>query len=204
MIAFDFDGVISDTYNIFRGHFWDVFGFAIDKENDHYSFDLGLGRSEYYEEWWWREIPVAITKYQHICPPIKESIEAMTALYNSEHCIADENILIITAREPSDAVMQVTKLWCSQNLPFPVDIEFCASSADKFEVIQRRGVTHFIDDRFKTAQVLSPVLEHSYLLNSPWNTGRVEPLNYNVRRVDTIWGMKLHMDALNAYTFGGM
>jgi len=192
MIAFDFDGVISDTYHIFRGHFWDVFGENIDTELNHKSFDMGLSKFEGYEPWWWKEIPVAITRYQHICPPIHNSIEAINSIYYDYDM---EYILIITAREPSDAVMQVTKLWCHQNLPFPTEIEF---SEDKLEVIKRRNVRYFIDDRFKTAQDLSSVLQYSYLLNSPWNL-RDTPLNDNVIRVNTIWEMKNHMGLQNIY-----
>lgn len=188
-IAFDFDGVISDTYHIFRGHFFDVFGENIEKESDHISFDLGLSNFEGYEPWWWHEIPVAITRYQHICPPIHGSIQAINAIYMAFDM---EYVQIITAREPSHAVMQVTKLWCHQNLPFPTEIEFVSKSSEKLEFIEKTGIEYFVDDRFKTAAALAPVLHYSYLLNSPWNH-RHTPLPMNVVRVDNLWEMKNHL-----------
>ena len=74
-LGFDFDGVISDTYNIFRGHFYDMYNVDMGSDRDHHNFEFkvyGVESDEY-----WKEIPVAIAMYQHICPPVRGSIEGM-------------------------------------------------------------------------------------------------------------------------------
>lgn len=189
-IAFDFDGVISDVYHIFRGHYWDMFGFNMETRNDHHRFEFNLKESEFYEDWWWKEIPVAIAQYQHICPPIQESIEALKAIYEKYG-----DIVIITAREPSDAVMQVTKLWCEKVFDFPYEIHFVADSKQKKRELMRLGIIYYVDDRWKTAQHLSEILDISFLFDSPWNRGRKEQLNENVIRIDSLWRMKDILDA---------
>lgn len=190
MIAFDFDGVVCDVHHIFRGHFWDTFGVIIDKESEQNTFEFGgLREDENYEDWWWDEIPVAIAKYQHICPPYKFAIDAMRKIYFTFDL---PYIQIVTAREPSKAVMQVTQLWCQQNFTFPYKIDFCASSEEKTEILELMEIKYFVDDRFKTAQSLAPILRTSYLLNQSWNK-RKTPLLPNVERIDTLWDMNHHL-----------
>ena len=190
MIAFDFDGVICDTHHIFRGHFWDRFGVNCQREVEQDTYEINLKDSEYYEPWWWDEIPVAITKYQHICPPHTGAIEAMRQMYFDYDM---PYIKIVTAREPSNAVMGVTQLWCRRNFNFPYDISFCSSPDEKAHIMKKLDIRYFVDDRFKTAQELAPNLKYSYLLNRKWNE-REAPLLPNVERINTLWDMKRHLD----------
>ena len=193
MIAFDFDGVVCDVHHIFRGHFFDKFGAICAKEIEQKSYEFeGLQDMPTYEPWWWDEIPVAIAKYQHICPPFKGAISAMEVIYNHFEL---PHIQIITAREPSKAVMQVTRLWCQQNFTFPYQIDFCATSEEKTDLMKLFEVEYYIDDRFKTAQSLAPHLKYSYLLNQRWNK-RDDALLPNVERVDTIWQMMRHLETV--------
>jgi hypothetical protein len=190
MIAFDFDGVICDTHHIFRGHFWDRFGVNCQKESEQVTYEIDLNLNDYYEPWWWDEIPVAITKYQHICAPFKGAIKAIREMYFNYDM---PYVKIITAREPSNAVMGVTQLWCRRNFNFPYDISFCSSSDEKADIMKKLDIRYFVDDRFKTAQELAPNLKYSYLLNRTWNV-RETPLHPNVERIDTLWDMKRHLD----------
>jgi hypothetical protein len=191
MIAFDFDGVICDVHHIFRGHFWDRFKVILNREADQHIYDFqGVKESPDYEPWWWGEIPVAITRYQHICPPFQDAIEAMRSIYLAFDL---EYIQIITAREASEAVMRVTDLWCRQNFTFPFKIDYCDSADEKADILKLMDIDYFIDDRFKTVQEVAPNLKYSYLLNQNWNM-RDDTLLPNVKRVDTIWDMKHHLD----------
>lgn len=190
MIAFDFDGVVSDTHHVFRGHFFDRFGVVIGKEEEQFNFNfVHLEEHPDYKPWWWDEIPVALTKYQHICPPYRGAIEALDAIRVQFDL---PFIQIITAREPSIAVMTVTYLWCTQNFTFPFKIDFCATSEEKSEIIDLHEIDYFVDDRLKTANSLAPKLKVSYLLNRNWNKGR--KIATKVKRVNTLWEMKNHME----------
>jgi hypothetical protein len=197
MIGFDFDGVICDVQHIFRGHFFDKFGVVIDTAETQPTYGFSIEDSPDFEPWWWDEIPVAIAKYQHICPPFAGAIYALEAIYTH---FTLPYIQIITAREASNAVMQVTRLWCDQNFTFPYQIDFCATSDEKTELIGFFDIKYYIDDRFKTAQELAPKLKISYLMNRKWNE-RDTPLNSNVERVDTLWQMKNHL--AQTACFGG-
>jgi hypothetical protein len=189
MIAFDFDGVVCDVHHIFRGHFFDRFGVIVHKDYEQrsYNFD-GIKQAPNYEPWWWDEIPVAIAKYQHICPPFKGAIEAMLAIYNTFEL---EYVQIVTARV--SATRQVTDLWCRQNFTFPYKIDYCDASEEKADILKLMDIEYYVDDRFKTAQELAPNLKYSYLLNSPWNK-RETPLLPNVERINTLWDMKRHLE----------
>ena len=189
-IAFDFDGVICESYNIFRGHFWDMFGHAIAKEADHHVYEMTLSEDPMYEPWWWREIPVAIAKYQHICPPVNGSLVALHKISRDFHGVP---IQIITAREPSDAVKQVTYLWCDLNFTFDYEITFCSTSEDKLAIMKEKNIEYYVDDRFKTAVELAPIMKRSYLFNAPWNI-RDDKLPANVKRIDSLWEMRADLN----------
>lgn len=187
--AFDFDGVICDVHHIFRGHYWDMFGTIIAKEDQQTDFSFTITESEYFEDWWWDEIPVAIARYQHICPPYAGALECLKSFYKDY----GEPIHIITARETSNAVMQVTRLWCEQAFDFDYEITFTPTSEAKTDILVEADVAYFIDDRFKTAQALADVVDTSYLLNRKWNE-RETPLKDNVERVNSLWEMKKSLD----------
>lgn len=191
-IAFDFDGVICDAYDIFRGHYFELFGHNMETVQDHKQFEFDIIHNEHFEDWWWKEIPVAIAQYQHIAPPTHGSSEALKAFYEKYG-----EVVIITAREPSDAVMQVTKLWCDKVFDFPYEIHFVASSSEKKKAIMREGIRYYIDDRFKTAQSLSEILHYSFLFDRPWNR---RPIIYdNVIRVGTLWQMMEHLNLIDSH-----
>jgi phosphoglycolate phosphatase-like HAD superfamily hydrolase len=191
-IAFDFDGVICDAYNIFRGHYFDMFGHNMEPEDEHERFEFDIVNNPHFEDWWWKEIPVAIAQYQHVAPPTPGSVEALRAFY-----IKYGEVVIITAREPSDAVMQVTKLWCDKVFDFPYEIHFVASSHEKKKEMLRLGIRHYVDDRFKTAVNLSEILHTSFLFNRPWNGNRLHGMD-NIKRVDTLWQMKEILDLMES------
>lgn len=191
-IAFDFDGVICDAYNIFRGHYFDCFGHNMEPEEEHHQFEFDIVNNDCFEDWWWKEIPVAIAQYQHIAPPTPGSPEALKAFYQTFG-----EVIIITAREPSDAVMQVTKHWCDAVFEFPYEIHFVASSQEKRKEMLRLGIKYYVDDRLKTAIELSEILHTSYLFNRPWNTNRLHGKD-NIKRVDSLWQMKSHLDDIHA------
>jgi uncharacterized HAD superfamily protein len=197
-IGFDFDGVICDTHHIYRGHFFDCFGHVCEQPHNQKQYTFDIIDNEFYEPDWWREIPVAIVKYQHICPPFPGAIEALKAFADS----IDE-ICIVTAREDSDAVRQVTNLWCHQNFDFAFDIHYVGTPEDKDETLQRLGITHFVDDRFKTAVHIAEFINTSFILNQPWNRRR-DKVPGNVIRIDSLWEMKALLDVAIANYAGEM
>ncbi len=189
MIAFDFDGVICNTNPILEGHFFDIYGENVKKNQTIYEFKT-VKPNPCFDETYWQEIPVAIVNYQHIAPAVHGSIEALEAFWVDYDM---DYIQIITARESSLSVKQVTYNWCDRHFRFPYKIRYCDNSEDKQQIMLDMGVDIFVDDRFKTAQCLSSVLSVSYLFNQPWNK-RDTKLNDNVQRINSLWEMKHDLD----------
>lgn len=179
-IAFDFDGVICNSYDVFRGHFYDVYGYDMGSAEEHHCFKFNIPYEDY-----WKEIPVAITRYQHIMPGIQDSINTLIAYYEQ----IKTPIHIITAREPSQAVMQVTHKWLKKHLKVPYTCDFLSSSKAKKDFILQHEIQYFVDDRRKTCINLSEVVDYCFMFKQPWNDQkyRNDKLPENVLRIGSIY-----------------
>lgn len=181
--AFDLDGVIMDSIDIFRMHFWDVYGVDMgEPKNHHRQFNFvemdahGIGY-----ETFGPEIPVALAKYHHIIPPVEHSIEALETWHHG----MGEEILFVTAREPSHPVKQATHKWLRKHLDLPYEVIFVESSTDKKQVLKDRGIKYFVDDRYRTCHALAPQLTMMFMFNQPWNTGRPATAT-NIKRISSL------------------
>jgi hypothetical protein len=180
MIAFDFDGVICDVHHIFRGHFFDKWGITINKEEDQDTFEFTPTDGKFPDKWW-EEIPVAIAR---------GAIWALDCI----QCMSDEPIQIITAREPSQAVMRVTRDWCDKLFTFPYRIDFCATSEEKDDILDLMQIEYYVDDRYKTVNSLAKNINTCFLMERPWNRGR--KLAGNVVEIKTLWEMRNGLEKL--------
>lgn len=185
--AFDLDGVIMDSIDIFRMHFWDVFKIDMGEAKIHHNqFNFveleskGLGYDKFGPE-----IPVALAKYHHIIPPIEGSIDALETWHHG----MNEPLLFVTAREPSHPVKQATYAWLDKHL-FKAEYEviFVESSTDKVKVLHNRNIRYFVDDRYRTCHTLCRQLSTMYMFNQNWNTGR--PVTaMNIQRISDLMEM---------------
>lgn len=80
-------------------------------------------------------------------------------------------ITVITYR-PFDAA-QVTWDWLNENLPKCVPFNLIMLHGMQKDVVLRRlGTKVYVDDRYKTANILRNVVDISVLYRRPWNQGR--------------------------------
>jgi hypothetical protein len=185
--AFDLDGVVMDSIDIFRMHFWDVFGIDMGEPKIHHNqFNFieleskGLGY-----ETFGPEIPVALAKYHHIIPPVEGSIKALERF----HFDMGEPLLFVTAREPSHPVKQATYRWLDHALVgAKYEVIFVESSTDKVQVLKDRGINYFVDDRYRTCHTLCEQLTMMFMFNQNWNTGRPVKVA-NIQRINDLMEM---------------
>jgi uncharacterized HAD superfamily protein len=105
-------------------------------------------------------------------------------------------VLIITSSAPS--TMDANCAWLDKHLrcahtlnPIPYRIIQVDYAEGKNKVCLEEGVTHYVDDRYKTCINLAKDLEQVYLYNAPYNEGR--PVPDNVQRVNTLTGVINHI-----------
>lgn len=181
-VGFDFDGVISDTYNIFRGHFWDAFDIDIGSWQNQRKFMFDAPGIPFEKQW--AEIQVAIIKYQQLCPACEGSIEALQNYHNKR----ERPIYILSAREPSSTMEMVTRTWLDKHLKIPYELQLVDMSEDKRAILIDREIKYYVDDRFKTVNELADILDISFLFRQPRNFGRTIT-KQNIKRVDNLTEM---------------
>jgi hypothetical protein len=80
-------------------------------------------------------------------------------------------ITVITYRP--EVTTGVTYTWLSENLPDYVPFNLIMlHGMEKGVVLKRIGTNIYIDDRYKTVQVLEKIIDLSILYKRPWNQGR--------------------------------
>jgi hypothetical protein len=116
-----------------------------------------------------------------------------------------EPILVITYR-PKESVEQ-THAWLTKYLPVGVPFNLIMlDGMQKDVVLQRMNVQVYVDDRYKTVDILSRVINLSVLYKRPWNQGRpveagdmsvndlrdlIPIVNYLTRSCTTDWPMHI-------------
>ena len=88
------------------------------------------------------------------------------------HYVTGEPITVITYR-PADSA-QITHTWLTENLTVPFNL-IMLHGMQKNVVLSRLGTQVYVDDRYKTASILSNVVGVSVLYSRPWNQGRRVP-----------------------------
>jgi len=172
-VAFDIDGVVADTMNLF----------------------IDIAREDYRIDWIRYE---DITLYQlEECPGLtigKDVIDAIiTQILDGTYTPALKSIagasevlsrlarnygpvLFVTAR-PYPGPMQS---WICDELSVPGDqVEIIATGSfdAKAEVLVERGVSHFVEDRLDTCFSLEAVGITPILFKQPWNRGEPHPFH---------------------------
>ena len=176
MLAFDLHGVIMNLMPVMLKYFKEVVGFEV-TETGRFSF----GYPDSYDP---RRFGVDIANSIKLgvatqAKPMRGSIQALEDwVYNT-----DNTIVIITASAKS--TMDANIEWLHKYLVVPFEIHRVAYQEKKSDTCNKLGVTHFVDDRFKTCNdLIRDGLETTYLYNSTHNEGR-EP-DEGVVRVDNL------------------
>jgi hypothetical protein len=193
--AFDLDGVVMDSYEIFRRYFMNKYhvdiGYNGSGNHSRFSFRASCpaipSDSECGED-----VADALMLFHDEIQPIPHSIHALQSIYQ----FFGQPLIFITARESyGQMIMDKTRMWLDRHLVgVPYEIHF---SYEKLNFLRNNWVTHYVDDRFKYADELAPSVDRYFMINSDWNAGR-EPLSTNVTRIDNLIEMFDHI--LQDYT----
>lgn len=159
LLAFDFDGVIADTFKLFTRLAHENYGVEIDYDAiaDYEFIDaLDLPRSEtlaLIDELTYRSHELGLE-------PLDGALETLN------HLSARGPQLIVTARPVSEPV----SIWLKERLPqAEFMIEATGSPAAKLAVLQERGIRYFVDDRLDTCAQLSEHGLTPLVFEQPWN-----------------------------------
>jgi hypothetical protein len=161
MLAFDLHGVIMYVKPALRRYYAEDVGFELQETN---TFNYP------YPEWYdprqfGPDIARAINKYGHECEPMAGSVKALRGLYAK-----GIDIVIVTASAKS--TMLTNKAWLDVWIKRPYIIHQVNSGLEKKGKLLELGVTHFVDDRYKTCADLVGHLKGVYLYDAVHNRGR--------------------------------
>lgn len=174
-LAFDLHGVIINLMPQMQRWFIENRGFdpkGTEEAKSRFDFSLPEG---YDPRQVGIDIARSINAYEHDAEEMPGSIKALRNFYAKGY-----EILIVTAAAPS--TMQANIDWLNAHLKRPYVIDRVDTSIGKLAKLQELGVTHYVDDRFRTCNELSDHLDFIYLYNAKCNMGR-EIQKPNVLRV---------------------
>jgi len=161
-IAFDFDGVVADTFRLF----------------------VEIARSEYNADFEYEDI----TDYEFlkaVAMDAGDALEIITRLTNHPHELdlrpnqgaadvlsriaRNTPLLLVTARP----VSQPLELWFGKNMPqiAPQCINILATGENtaKLPVLKEKNISYFVDDRLDTCHLLAQQGITPILFDQPWN-----------------------------------
>jgi len=170
-LAFDLDGVIALTYPWLREYFLKHFNVDVGSTDDKTEFqygnydrlkevvsDIGLSTAH------------AIIDYSKNIVPLNDAISAVHNAYN----YFEVPITIITARHPITEI--VTRRWLEKWYPgLQFDLQLVDSSHNKRRICEDLGVTHYVDDRYKTVCELAKTLDTVFCYDWPYNRRPLPP-----------------------------
>lgn len=160
-IAFDFDGVVADTFRLFVRMANQDYGINIAYEDITDYMFLNVIDMD-------REIADKIIEQLTDIPheldlrPNKGAAETLARLTQINP------VLFVTARPYGNPV----ELWFRKNMPnlAPcIRIEATGASTTKLPVLKDKGVRYFVDDRLDTCQMLAQNGITPILYDQPWN-----------------------------------
>ena len=166
-LAFDLHGVVMYLMPVMQEYFKKEVGFEL-IETDRFNFSYP---DSYDPRRCGIDIANAIrTLAPKIAKPVHGSIPALKR-WRAE----GNTITFITASAPS--TMDANMEWLDKWLGGPYQIWRVNSQDGKVKMTEDLGITHFVDDRFKTCNELAEHLEQVYLMDAPCNRGRIPKAN---------------------------
>jgi len=162
-LAFDIDGVVADTMRLFLAILQDIHRINSIRYEDIYCYDLvectGLSP----------EIINSVVKrlldgdYTTNLEPLKGAAEVLRRIERRH-----SPLLFVTARPYlgpiRDWLMDILALE-----PHSIDVIATGSHANKTEVLLQRNITHFVDDRLETCDLIHGAGITPIVYRQPWN-----------------------------------
>jgi hypothetical protein len=181
MLAFDLHGVVMNLMPVMCKYFREVVGFELDYDNPRFDFTT----PDWYDR---RRLGIDIahsirTMAAEHARPVHGSIPALKRWRDQGN-----EIVFVTAS--AESTMKANAEWLDKWLGQPYTLVRVQSHDSKTEYLVKLGVTHYIDDRFKTCNDLADHLTHVYLFDAYCNRGR--KTKANVTRVRSLRKMFNH------------
>jgi hypothetical protein len=160
-IAFDFDGVVADTFRLFVHLAHAEYGIEINYEDiTHYEFLKVIKMDRATAD----RIVEQLTDRPHELDlkPNKGATRMLTRFAEFSP------ILFVTARPTGGPVA----LWCEKTMPHllsSIHIEATGESTAKLPVLKERGVRYFVEDRLDTCHLLAEAGIVPIVYEQPWN-----------------------------------
>jgi uncharacterized HAD superfamily protein len=160
--AFDFDGVVADTFRLFVRMANSDYHYRIDYETiTEYEFLKVIEMDQQHA----LEIIQILTNEPHEIDlrPNQGAVEVLTRMS------AHTPLLCVTARPFGDPI----KLWFGKNMPAIspscLNVEATGVNTGKLEILRKHNIRYFIDDRLDTCHQLSESGITPIVYNQPWN-----------------------------------
>jgi hypothetical protein len=160
-IAFDFDGVVADTFRLFVHLAHAEYGIEINYEDiTHYEFLKVIKMDRATAD----RIVEQLTDRPHELDlkPNKGATRMLTRFAEFSP------ILFVTARPTGGPVA----LWCEKTMPHllsSIHIEATGESTAKLPVLKEHGVRYFVEDRLDTCHLLAEAGIVPIVYEQPWN-----------------------------------
>jgi hypothetical protein len=160
-IAFDFDGVVADTFRLFVHLAHAEYGIEINYEDiTAYEFLNVIKMDKEISD----RIVEQLTDRPHELDlkPNKGATRMLTRFAEFSP------ILFVTARPSGGPVA----LWCEKTMPHllsSIHIEATGESTAKLPVLKERGVRYFVEDRLDTCHLLAEAGIIPIVYKQPWN-----------------------------------
>jgi hypothetical protein len=161
-VAFDIDGVVADTMNLFIEIAREDYNISIQYEQIN-NYDLTQCLDIEFEIVW--DIFKQIMKGHHSQPlkPIYKAPEILQKLGQKT-----KRLLFVTARSDANALVP----WFLETLQLPESkfkIEATGDFQQKIAVLMAHDVTYLIDDRMETCRLLNEHGLKPIVFHQPWN-----------------------------------
>ena len=161
-IAFDFDGVVADTFRLFVEMARTNFGVAIDYEDiTDYDF-LKVIKMELDDA---MQIIDTLTYRPHELdlPPNLGAVGVLSRLAEISP------VLLVTARPVGEPIERWFKRHAPQIRPGYLRVKATGENTAKLEILQKEGIRYFIEDRLDTCRMLAPEGITPIIYDQPWN-----------------------------------
>jgi len=168
-LAFDLHGVIMHLMPIMQKYYREVVGFEL-IETDRFNFDFP---DHYKASRCGGDIARAIrTMAVPFAKPVRGSIQSLRQWKNKGN-----KIVIVTASAPT--TMDANNEWLKKYFSLAQDytIHRVSHQEGKLKKLMELGITHFVDDRFKTCNELADYMTEVFLMDAPCNRGRTPKAN---------------------------
>ena len=168
-IAFDIDGVIANFHDVLQEEILQEHGVDINGQ-DKFHIDVPDMNSQ--------DIFKLIIKLINEKGDDIKPYPGVIDILKDFHERSGESIHYVTARVGQNK--RATEEWLEKNTGLPFVLQQCRG-AEKCSLLYNDGVSHYIDDRFKTVNHVGKYIPYTFLMSRPWNTGR-QPIP-QVRRI---------------------